>query len=286
MIDVPSGFIAIPTNEDGSYIPFFVKVRGEDIVWNGDNTYSYIKSVIDNDDVKTINPAIYKFEVPNTQKILIDTSNNVYFKKNDDYDKYSISDFKYYSIDVDNDNRRDSCYFIYGTPTKSNTPNINIVSSRATIIDYTWDCRINSDGFVSAQVYIPVCNYIIQRKNNINTYYCYSHFDYDRTVTYMDTLTLDKFKLPVPILTDSLNIQISKKSDLKEFTNTFIGSSVNTNTMNITYDGQSYSFNTAENITVELNGINKITDSDSFAYILKNCGIYINITGYIPMIEN
>ena len=290
MIDVPSGFITVPTS-DGSYIPFFVKVRGEDIVWDSNTTLQpYIKTIMNDDECEIINvnSMIYKINLVNKRKILIDDQNYIYFKNNigNTYTKYSTSTFKYHTIDMNDDGHNDNCLFIYGESTESNVPHINIVTDRLLSHEYTWNCRVSSDGFITAQTFIPICNYVVRKRNNIDTYICYSNFDYDRTVTYMDTLTLNNFKLPVTILSDSFNIQISKKSNLKEFTNTFVGSTPIKNTTNITYNENQYSFDTINNVTVELNGINKIADSDSFAYIMKKCGIYINISGYMPMIEN
>lgn len=290
MINIPRGFLAIPsTDSDGSYIPFFIKVRSEDIVWTGGNFNKYLNTITNNTlrNIKTINPSIYNIKVPSTQKILIDEDDNIYFIKNDTYYQYSIPSFKYHSVDMDNDNIDDNSKFIFGTINESQTPpDVKTIKIRLDNINYTWDCRINQDGFTIVNTFIPVCNYVINKINDVDNYYCYSVFDYIKSESYMDSLLLNNITLPIPFLPDSLNIQINKKSNVKEFTNTFTSSTFNRNTLNVNIDNTTHSFSVIDKINVELNGINKLSYSDSFAYILRNCGVYISISGYIPISEN
>ena len=287
MIDIPRGFLAIPDDENGTYIPFFLKVRSDDIIWNTNNLHKYIKFIKNGDsDVEIADPTIYKFDIPIMQLILIDdVYNNIYFRKDNKYYKYKIDTLDNYTLDINNDGNSDDCRFIFGTVDEVPVPKLSMITDSLKTTNYTWRCRVNPDGYVTAQTFIPFCNYGVQLKDDMYIYYCYSLYDYDSASSFMDFFTLNNIKLPIPILSDTINIQIDKKSDMKEFTNTFTSSNFKEEEIEIQQGYYPYLFNVVNNINIELNTLNKIP-GDSFMHTLRNCGVYINITGYAPIVKD
>lgn len=284
MIDIPSGFITIPRS-DGSYIPFFIKVRGEDIIWQNSSIRPIIENITEEyPNIENVNPAMYKFDVENSNNIIFDTNDNIYIEKQNEYNRYSITyAHKEEYVDINNDGIDESCLFPHGD--SEITPKPNVYETKENIHNTTniWHCRLSSDGFLSAYTYIPITNYVYQSSED--RYFAYSLFDYDRTVSFIDSWTLKNLKLPIPILDDTINIQIGKKSDISEFINSFIGSSYTTNQLELSNNsGESTIFNTISNIDIQINTINKISDLVPFLSTLKDCGLFVNITGRIPSI--
>lgn len=286
MVNVPCGFIAVQ-DSDNTYIPFFVKVRSDDIIWNDNNTLKpLITSLTENKySIEQMNPLIYKFSAPVKNKVSI-TDRYIYFKINNKYYRQNLNLYTSRNIDINRDGINYSSYFRYsGETERTTTPNINDVIASFNCTEYIWECRINNDGFVTAHASIPITNKLLYNVPNREKYYCYSKFNIEHTAVYMDYLTLDDIELPIPILyNENLNIQVSKYSDNNEFTNSFISTSFDTLQKTIEYNTKTYDINMINNIKLSLNGINKFPDD--FEYQFRDCMIYITVSGYMPTIKN
>ena len=282
MIDVPRGFISV-LDSNGSYIPFFVKVRSDDIIWNDNGIQSLVTSLNDKiDNINVENPTCYSFSYPCINNVFIDNS-NIYFKNSTNYNKLALNTFTPYNLAINRDGIQYVCYFRNGDANISTTntlPHISTIINSFKNPEYTWKCKIDSDGFATLQTSIPITNKVLQNLNDEEKYYCYSNFIFNHT-----NLESADINLPIPIIyDDNTNIHVSKYSDNDELTNSFIATSFNTTTKIVTNDSQIQRFIIIKKFKIKLNSINNF--SENFEYKYRNCKLYITFKGYIPMIKN
>lgn len=293
MIDIPRGFLTIPTNNnDGSYIPFFLKVREEDIIWQNSSIKPIIENLIsDSPNIETLSPIIYKFDIENSNQIIIDTNDFIYIEKNNEYYKYSIiNNVKEEDSDINDDGCVKTCLFHHKLNENLeivSKPNSYIIKNKFYNITNTWHCRLNSDGFLSTYTYIPMTNFVNIIEDD--KYFAYSLFNYNKTETFIDSWILENLKLPLPILYDTINIKIEKRSgssnkNINEFINSFVATSFDSDTTNAIINEEPVILNLIKNINIRINTINKIDEISPILSTLQKCGLFINITGNIPII--